>query len=46
MGVGIPSSVRSGSSALQGKLGARGILVVFVGGPFAAWGAKGEEEYP
>jgi hypothetical protein len=45
MGVGIPSLVRSGSSALRGELGASCSLVS-VCGPFVALGAKGEEEYP
>ena len=45
MGVGIPSSVTSGSSALRVELGASCSLVS-VHGPFAAWGDKGEEDYP
>jgi hypothetical protein len=41
------SSLRkSGGSTFQGKLGARGILVVCVSGPFESRGDKGEEEYP
>jgi hypothetical protein len=44
-GVGIPSSDRSGSSALRGELGARRTIWI-VCGPFAAQGAKGEAEYP
>jgi hypothetical protein len=31
---------------LARHMGARGFLFVCVRGPFAAWGAKGEEEYP
>ena len=45
MGVGIPSSVRGGSSALQGEMGASYYLVS-VCGPFAAQGDKEQEEYP
>jgi hypothetical protein len=40
----ISSLRKSGSSSLQGKLGA--IFFGFLCGPFAARGAKGEEEYP
>jgi hypothetical protein len=45
VGVGIPSSVTSGSSTLRGEMGAS-ILWYCVCGPFVAWGAQGEEEYP
>jgi hypothetical protein len=44
-GVGISSSDRSGSSALQGELGARRTNWILCG-PFATRGAKGEAEYP
>jgi hypothetical protein len=43
--VGIPSLRKSGSSSLRGKLGAI-VSWFLVCGPFAARGAKGEEEYP
>jgi hypothetical protein len=45
MGVGIPISVRSGSSALRGELEVVS-LWFSVCGPFAARGTKGEKEYP
>jgi hypothetical protein len=42
--LGLQACEKSGISSLQGKLGSYCILV-FVLGPFAARGAKGEEEY-
>jgi hypothetical protein len=45
VGVGIPSSERSGSSALRGELGARQNLWIVCVAPLRS-GAKGEEEYP
>ena len=46
MRVGIPNLRESGGSTLRGEMGAKRIEVVCVCGPFASWGAKGEEEYP
>jgi hypothetical protein len=45
VGVGIPSSVKSGSSDLRGDLGAS-YSMVSVRGSFVARGAKEEEYYP
>jgi hypothetical protein len=45
MRVRIPILRESGGSTLRGELGARGLPVVCVSGPFIDRGAKGEEEY-
>jgi hypothetical protein len=43
--LGHPAQTTSGSLTLRGELGAS-ILWYFLCGPFEAWGAQGEEEYP
>jgi hypothetical protein len=45
VGVGIPNSVRSGSSALRGSWELV-VLWFSVCGPFAAWGIRGKKSTP